>query len=303
MIAPGRGATLPDADTNPSPETPTTRPSPRTTVRDARAGRRRRTARRRGAARAAARRRSSAGVCALAAAAALAAVVLPGSGDDPSTKTTGSPPPGGDAGAARSRSPGKPMHGIESPLSLTSTGGTVWVSGRARSLALYDAHTGIRVQTRPDVGAGAHAIAAGARLDLGAQRHDERAAADRRAQPGAGRRTRPARSPRRARPSSSRPATARSGSASARATPRNDYVLRDRSRRRWPPRDPRGGRRAGPRRLRALAVGHQPRRVDRDADQHVDAAGQERHPGRRRPEGRSPSAPARSGWRRPGTTR
>ena len=53
------------------------------------------------------------------------------------------------------------MRGIESPLSLTSTGGTVWVSGRAPYVALYDAHSGTRVQTRTDVGAGAHAITAG----------------------------------------------------------------------------------------------------------------------------------------------
>jgi DNA-binding beta-propeller fold protein YncE len=53
------------------------------------------------------------------------------------------------------------MRGIQSPLSLTSTGGTVWVSGRAPYVALYDAHTGTRVQTRPDVGAGAHAITSG----------------------------------------------------------------------------------------------------------------------------------------------
>jgi YVTN family beta-propeller protein len=54
-----------------------------------------------------------------------------------------------------------PMRGVTSPLSLTSTSGTVWVAGRASHLDLYDAGTHARVQTRPDVGAGAHAIASG----------------------------------------------------------------------------------------------------------------------------------------------
>ncbi len=101
------------------------------------------------------------GVCALAAAAALAAVTLPGSGDDPPARTTATGAPGSDSDGPRAAIAGTPMRGIESPLSLTSTGGTVWVSGRAPYVALYDAHTGTRVQTRPDVGSGAHAITAG----------------------------------------------------------------------------------------------------------------------------------------------
>jgi len=157
VIAPGGGATRPDAETNPSPiaddETVAAE-----TVRDARPAAT--PAHRRGAA---VPRRGAivAGVCALAAAAVLAVLVLPGSGDDDTpAKTTAGATPGGDAGR-RASVAGKPMHGVESPLSLTSTGGTVWVGGRSRSLALYDAGTGVRVQTRPDVGTGAHVVATG----------------------------------------------------------------------------------------------------------------------------------------------
>jgi YVTN family beta-propeller protein len=94
-----------------------------------------------------------AGACALVAGAALAAVTLTGSDDSPTKTTTTAARAGLIADA--------PMHGVTSPLSLTSTSGTVWVAGRASHLDLYDAGTHARVSTRPDVGAGAHAIASG----------------------------------------------------------------------------------------------------------------------------------------------
>ena len=153
-------APTPDADTDASPETrletatgPTRRAPGRSTTMGA------------GGARGPWRLAIIGGACAVVAAAAVAAAVLPGSGDTPTKKatataTTAGGAPGNDAGP-RASIARAPMRGIQSPLSLTSTGGTVWVSGRARYVALYDAHTGTQVQTRPDVGAGAHAITAG----------------------------------------------------------------------------------------------------------------------------------------------
>ena len=276
----------PDADTNASPETrletatgPTRRATRRSTTMGGGAG----------AARPRRRLAIIGGVCALAAAAAVAAATLAGSGDTPTqptataTATSAGGPPGNDAGP-RASIARAPMRGIESPLSLTSTGGTVWVSGRAPFVALYDAHTGTRVQTRTDVGAGAHAIAAG----LGSiwvlnattnevirinARNGRRAANS----PGA-----------LATPGQALVIAAGDGAVWVgvrQANARNDYVLRIDPGGGPAPDDPRGGRRAGLRPPRRLAVGQQPRRVDGDPRRHLDAEDRERHPGRRRTEG------------------
>ena len=150
-ITPGGGDPRPDAETNPSPGAHDETVAAATV--DAIGGR---PADRRRGASAPRRGAIAAGVGGLAAAAVLAAVMLPGPGEAPTQRTvTG----GGPERRASIADP--PMHGVASPLSLTSTAGTVWVSGRARSLALFDAGTGVRVQTRPAVGAGAHVVATG----------------------------------------------------------------------------------------------------------------------------------------------